>query len=55
MKGAMKKAKEIKNQIKNSFILNQFENSATQKFIIKQLQRKYGQAVKDKLTALFLA
>ena len=28
MTGAMKKAKEIKNQIKNSFILNQFENSA---------------------------
>ena len=28
MAGAMKKAKEIKNQIKNSFILNQFENSA---------------------------
>ncbi len=28
MIGAMKKAKEIKNQIKNSFILNQFENSA---------------------------
>ncbi len=28
MTGAMKRAKEIKNQIKNSFILNQFENSA---------------------------
>ena len=28
MTGAMNKAKEIKNQIKNSFILNQFENSA---------------------------
>ena len=28
MTGAMEKAKEIKNQIKNSFILNQFENSA---------------------------
>ena len=28
MTGAIKKAKEIKNQIKNSFILNQFENSA---------------------------
>ena len=28
MTGAMKKAKEIKNQIENSFILNQFENSA---------------------------
>ena len=28
MTGAMKKAREIKNQIKNSFILNQFENSA---------------------------
>ena len=28
MTGAMKKAKQIKNQIANSFILNQFENSA---------------------------
>ena len=49
MTGAMKKAKEIKNQIKNSFILNQFENSANPEIHYKTTAKEIWSTCEGKI------
>ena len=49
MEGAMKKAKEIKNEIKNSFILNQFENSANPEIHYKTTAKEIWSTCEGKI------
>ena len=49
MTGAMKKAKEIKNQIENSFILNQFENSANPEIHYKTTAKEIWSTCEGKI------
>ena len=49
MTGAMKKAKEIKNQIENSFILNQFENSANPEIHYQTTAKEIWSACEGKI------